>query len=161
MSRKRGIPLACALAMLVVFGLAGPASATSPTAVAGTWDWDNLSWVTQKVVGGNEFFSGTEQTARTGWSGDLAGTSFDTFTGVIHQNGAVVAQLTVYFDGSVLGRSGTMVMDVSCLANNGHGFAGKWFIRSGTGGLAGLHGNGSWGAWGGDLVEYSGSAHWR
>ncbi|MFH0750953.1 MAG: hypothetical protein V2B17_03885 [Chloroflexota bacterium] len=86
--------------------------------------------------------------------------SFDTFTGVAGR-AVMIAWLTIYFEGSVLARSGTMVMDVSCLANTGHGFAGKWFIRSGTGGLEGLHGNGTRGFWGGDLAEYRGPVHWE
>jgi len=143
--------------MLVAFSVAGPARATSATEVSGTWDWDNLTLEIDKAAGGNEFFSGTEVTARTGWPGSFEGESFDTFAGVSHRVWGEL-WLTVYFDGSVLGRSGTMVMDVSCLANNGHGFAGKWFIRSSTDGLKGLRGNGTWG-WGGDMAEYTGSVH--
>ncbi len=124
MGRKRAVSLACALAMLVALSVAGPARATPPTDVSGTWDWDNITLEIDKVAGGNLFFSGTEVTARTGWSGSFEGESFDTFTGVADRT-VMIAWLTIYFDGSVLGRSGTMVMDVSCLANTGHGFAGK------------------------------------
>ena len=34
--------------------------------------------------------------ARTGWSGDFEGTSFDTFTGVFHKNGTGEGKLIVY-----------------------------------------------------------------
>ncbi len=159
MGRKRTISLACAIAMLVAFSFASPASATPSTDVSGTWDWDIVTLETDKEAGGNVFFHGTEVTARTGWSGDFEGDSFDTLAGVSHRVSGEL-WLTVYFDGSVLGRSGTMVMDVSCLVNYGHGFAGKWFIRSGTDGLEGLHGNGTWG-WGGEMAVYTGSVHWE
>ena len=161
MGRKRGISLACAVALLAALSFAAPARATTPAAVSGTWDWDGLTWVTEKVVGGNEFFSGTEATARTGWSGSFEGESFDTYTGVIHRGGTLIAQLTINFDGTVLGRSGTMVMEINCLANRGHGFEGAWRITRGTGDLEGLHGTGTWGAWGGELVEYKGAVHWE
>lgn len=128
--------------------------------MSGTWDWDNLTWVIEKVVGANEFFSGTEVSARTGWSGDFEGTSFDTFGGVFHKNGTGDGKLIVNFVGSVLGHTGTMIVDASFLANRGHGFAGTWFIRSGTGELEGLHGNEAWGDWGGARVEYEGKVHW-
>jgi hypothetical protein len=161
MRTRRAISVTCALALLLALGLAGPAQATSPTNVSGTWDWDNLTWVTEKMAGGNEIFSGTEATARTGWSGSFEGDSFDTFSGVFHRSGVLTATLLVYFDGSVLGRSGTMTMHVTCLGAPDGGFGGSWVIKDGAGGLEGLHGQGRWGAWGGELVEYMGSVQWR
>jgi hypothetical protein len=161
MRSKRAISVTCALAMLLALSFAGPVRATSPTIVSGTWDWDNLTWVTEKVAGGNEIFSGTEVTARTGWSGSFEGDSFDTFAGVFHRSGIMTATLLVYFDGSVLGRSGTMTMHVTCLLGPDGSFGGSWVIKDGAGGLDGLHGQGRWGGWGGDLVEYAGSVHWE
>ncbi len=158
---KGAVSVLCALAMLLALSFAGPARAGSPTAVSGTWDWDNLTWVTEKMAGGNEIFSGTEATARTGWSGSFEGNSFDTFAGVIHRSGVLTATLLVCFDGSALGRSGTMTMHVTCLGAPDGSFGGSWVIKDGAGGLEGLRGQGRWGFWGGDLAEYTGSIHWR
>jgi hypothetical protein len=158
MGRMRAVSLACAVAMLAALTLAGPTTAARTTAVSGTWDWDNLTW-NEKVVGEYLFFNGTEETARTGWSGSFEGTSFDTFQGVIFPSGTLVATLTVHFDGTVLGESGKMTMEVTCLATD-ESFGGRWVIRNGTGGLKGVHGYGTWGDHGNPLVEYAGKVSW-
>jgi hypothetical protein len=61
---------------------------------------------------------------------------------VIHPNGTVSIQASGVFSGTVNGRSGTCVLS-SQVALTPNGDVTHWVVDQGTGGLAGLHGQGT------------------
>ena len=154
--RKQIIGLAGAIALIGLVFIPSVA-ATPPTAAYGTWCWSAASSV-DKVAGGNFFRSGSETAV---WTGTFDGTSFDTFTMVVYRSSMVTGKVTVYFEGSVDGRAGTMVIEIFGMITDVYE-GGSWVIKSGTGALAGLHGEGKWWAqpWTTDS-EYEGKIHWE
>ena len=74
--------------------------------------------------------------------GTIVGTFVGTERDVIHPNGTVTGQASGVFSGTVNGRSGTCVfsLEVSISRN---GTVTHWVVDQGTGGLAGLHGQGT------------------
>ena len=68
------------------------------------------------------------------------------------------------FTGTVLGIAGSFTMHLEAKGFGRLGFAdmvleGTWVITGGTGGLANLHGQGTWHALGPQLNEYEGQVH--
>jgi hypothetical protein len=74
--------------------------------------------------------------------GTFEGTWVGTERDVIHPNGTLTGQASGVFSGTVNGRSGTCVtsLEVSVTRN---GDVTHWVVDQGTGGLAGLHGQGT------------------
>jgi hypothetical protein len=117
-----------------------------------------------REVGGNRLFGGYEDSCGDGWSGGLAGTSHDTFSGVFTRSGVATALITANFTGSVLGSSsGTMVLTITVLIAPDGTEDGSWVIKHGTAGLLGLHGHGTWSFAGGEgdcsMATYEGVVH--
>lgn len=95
-----------------------------------------------RVAGGNTFMESYEV---GWWAGDFEGTSEDHGTVMIHRSGRWNFKATVYFEGKVNGKSGTLKMSVS--GGRPDAFTewqGVWVILSGTGELETLHGQGTW-----------------
>src|SRR5437667_11678801 len=78
----------------------------------------------------------------TCFHGTFEGTWVGTERDVIHPNGTLTGQASGVFSGTVNGRSGTCVfsLEVSITRN---GDVTHWVVDQGTGGLAGLHGQGT------------------
>ena len=153
-----------AFAFVIVIVLAGlafvPAVAAGPPSdVEGNWEWSVGEFIEEKIAGGNMFFSGFEYGV---WSGDLQGTSLDEFRGVFHPTGFATVQFRITFAGSVLGVEGTMVFEMATVGRPDGSAYGSWVIKSGTGGLAGLRGEGKFWIEPDDLLgSYSGKVHWK
>ncbi len=79
--------------------------------------------------------------------GTFEGGGVGTERDVIHPNGTVTIQSSGVFSGTVNGRSGTCVISVE--VNVPH--TSHWVVDQGTGGLAGLHGQGTFQ---GDAIEH-------
>jgi hypothetical protein len=78
------------------------------------------------------------------WSGDFEGTAVSGYRIVIESSGVWDAPIITEFEGTVLGdKEGTMVMVFTYkrMSATSHWF-GEWWILSGTGDLANIHGRG-------------------
>jgi hypothetical protein len=155
--KRRVILLLC---VVVLSGLAfvPAAAAAPPIDVSGKWTWAVIDeqWVDGKIAGGNAFFSGAENGT---WTGTFNGTAYETFAGVVHRDGNMWVKFTINFAGTVVGRTGTMVMEMVTLATK-FSVDGSWRIVSGTDELAGLKGEGTW-WWSDDpMASYTGKVHW-
>ncbi len=124
-----------------------PAHATPPTTLTGTAK--TLTFVTTetRTADGNTFLSATI----TGvLSGGLEGTDVGTNDIIILSSGQVILRADVTFTGTVNG-SGPGTASITSIAqgtmvSGGGGdvaFQGQFVIGNGTGGLAGLHGEGT------------------
>jgi hypothetical protein len=123
-----------------------PAAGASPDRVAasGQWTWWGGEFVPGKVVAGNQLFSGWENGA---WTGTFQGSSYEPFWGISFKDGSMWALITINFEGSVNGRRGSAVMQLTVNAppaDTGVAMNGRWVITSGSGGLRGLQGAGTW-----------------
>ena len=158
MRKKLSALLVCLVALLPVLMI--PAvQATPPQTAEGEWTYElNFDPIITKVAGGNTFKYGEE----TGtWTGTFVGTSFDFFELVVHPAGFVTCQGQINFEGSVNGKTGTMVILFVGKKNLDAGlWSGKWVILGGTSELAHLHGQGTWEGPSFDL-DYSGQIHFK
>ena len=138
--------LMCMVALL--FPLPTPAHATTPTYVEGYFDYIVTSAV-MRFVDGNTFIYATEYEV---WEGDFCGTANAVFMVIVFSSGFWYVWLRSHFEGSVDGKCGTMVIQLvgkgTYLDEDEEEFFwyGHWVIISGTGGLANIHGRGTW--WG-------------
>jgi hypothetical protein len=149
MTKTRSTLVALVLVMLLMLVLVPAATAASGrTAVAGTWGWVNTLAEVKDLPSGGQVIYGEE----TGtWTGNISGTSFDTFKAVFQPKGEddwlFVGTLWVNFEGTVNGVSGEMLMRVN-FADRGDGFMdGHWSIVKGWDGLEGVSGQGTWIQW--------------
>jgi hypothetical protein len=157
MRKKLSALLVCLVALLTVLMI--PAvQATPPEPASGSWTYIvDLIEIT-KVAGGNTFKYGEE----TGtWTGTFVGTSFDFFELIVHPSGFVTCQGLIDFTGTVNGESGTMIIKfIGKKTGDPMLWSGTWVIISGTGGLANLHGRGTWEGPSFNL-DYSGQIHFE
>jgi len=157
--RKLSALIACLVSLLPIL-LIPIVHATPPQTAEGEWKYSLLPGypVTTKVAGGNTFRYGEEEGT---WTGTFDGTSEDYFEVIMHPSGFVTCQGQINFDGTVNGKSGTMVILFVGKKNLETGlWSGKWVILSGTGDLANLRGKGTWEGPSFDL-DYSGQIHFE
>ena len=151
----------CVLAVLLSTLFIPVVQATPPTTVGGTWTYtiDFSTW-RQRAAGGNTFVSVTEYGT---WTGYFSGTSKMDVSGVFHSNGYLNFQGVIYFDGSVLGKAGTLVIRYTGKVTEGGvgEIISQWVIISGTGGLANLRGQGTFSGVGATNLLYSGQVHFK
>ncbi|HLZ69974.1 MAG TPA: DUF3224 domain-containing protein [Dehalococcoidia bacterium] len=137
--RRRLLLLSLALATALGPGVAGSARADQPTA-AGTW---SLLFRTRTLIGtadGNQFFDVVESPA---YVGGLTGIAVDTYRLVVHADGSLNAQGIETCAGCTIGgRTGDYTATFSFSAA-GSRLNSRLTFQSGSGGLAGLHGGGS------------------
>lgn len=90
------------------------------------------------------------------WTGTFTGTSYDVFQAVEQSSGTVyLAYGLIFFEGSVDGKHGTLVIDFAPGSGDWVTFSGRWKILSGTDQLENLRGQGVW--WGPSFdMKYSG-----
>ena len=137
--------------ILVILFLVGlmlplPVFAGAPVDVEGSFGYIPFFTGDLKVAGPNLFFpSGDDET----WIGHLDGTASTFYTLILHGTdpnadpGHFVSQGT--FTGSVLDSdTGTAVIQLTGHQKEGVPWYGTWLINRGTGGLAGVHGQGTW-----------------
>ena len=129
---------------VVVAALAGcaPPAAASPSAVAsGSYTFVQTSQTHIRTAGGDSFdllvFSVTSV-------GGLTGVATDTFTAATHADGSVDAHGTeVCSSCTIGGRTGSYIAAFSLTGSAAGVLAGHLTFTSGSGGLAGLHGEGT------------------
>ena len=138
--------LAVSTAATLVAGvaLAAPASAGPPATASGSFVEISGGSTVTKAAGGNTFLSGFD----TGvYTGGLSGTVHDVWTSVVHADGSFETKGTetcaVCTIGSQTGSFTAHWVFTGIFLPNGTGpTAGTLVFKSGTGGLAGIHGSG-------------------
>jgi hypothetical protein len=156
MKKARWFALALCIAVaLTLVAIPAAGAAPSRTDASGVWSWGDeygpFSFVPGKVICGNQLFTGYEY---GGWTGTFTGTSYEPFEGIVFKNGTLWAVITINFQGTVFGQSGSAVMKLTVNAPPDVTMGGSWVIVSGSGGLRNLHGFGSW-TYVGDAATYS------
>ena len=154
--------LMCIVALLSTLSTA--VHATPPIPASGTFDYD-FEVTDMREADGNTFIYATEWEA---WVGDFEGTAVAVFRVELFSAGFWNVWLRSTFTGTVLGREGTMVVQLvgkRPMEPEPGWWFGEWVILSGTGELANLRGQGTW--WGpgfgavGPDIYYSGNIHFK
>jgi hypothetical protein len=145
--------IACMVALLSTL-LMPAVHAMPPIDASGTWTY-KVTIIDTRSVDGYTFIRATEEAF---WTGTFVGTSHDVFTVVIYPSGVWYAAGLVFFDGTVNGKSGTLVMFFAGKLTTQ--WSGLLMILSGTGDLANLRGKGIF--WGPSYnLLYSGQIHFE
>ena len=138
-SRALAATTTAGIALLVLsLALVPAAHASTPIQAAGTWSATATSEAVVRTPDGNTVISlaFTET-----YTGTYSGTRVGTGTLMIHPDGTVNAQTTGTFSGSVAGIVGTILHDDECSGTLAS-FTCNTVDTDGTGGLAGVHGEG-------------------
>ena len=118
-------------------------AAAPPAPCDGTFSILTTTVIDSRVAGGNTIITDVVTGTLTGlYSGAIEAERRT----VIHPNGTITGQALETFTGNVAGRTGTggLVFRIVFTGDATAGtFAGSFIILSGTGGLAGLHGKGT------------------
>jgi len=155
--RRFVVVLAAVLLLIAALGPTVEAGGGGSTA-SGTWTWTNTGDTSLNLEGGGQVSNGTETSE---WTGTFAGRSSDMYQMIqtspsTSPFGPGYGTQTNVFTGKVGGNRGTMIMYVTYWWDGGEtrSYTGTWLILSGTGGLTGLTGSGTWaGAGGGATYE--------
>ena len=135
--------------------------ATPPITASGTFDYE-FEITGSREADGNLFIYATEWET---WVGTFDGTAVAVFRVGMFSEGFWNVWLRSTFTGTVLGESGTMVIQLVGKKPEGQDWYGQWVILSGTGGLANLCGQGTWGGPGfgavGPDIWYEGQIHFE
>ena len=123
----------------VAFG-AVPAAATPPTPLSGSFTVVSTSITSTRTAGGNTFIT-LERVAAL--SGTFTGTSTDTVLLVMHRNGTTSIRGEGTCVCSVEGRTGTFDYRFEGGGTFPTSASGQFVVGHGTGGLEGLHGQGT------------------
>ena len=116
--------------------------ATTPIPVSGTVDY-TFEVTGMRVADGNTFLYAIEWET---WMGDFEGTAVAFFrVEMFSSAGFWNVWLRSTFEGTVDGKSGTLVIQLVGKKPLGKDWYGQWVIISGEGGLADLRGQGTWG----------------
>ena len=143
------------LIMLLICGIAVASILSTSTLVAdarhardkirASGEWTYVSLGKDIRSGEGYMFILGEETGT--WTGTFTGTSHDYFQAVKQPSGVVYLSYgLIFFEGTVDGRYGTLVISFAPGENVGGEWSGKWKILSGTGDLENLSGQGKW--WG-------------
>ncbi len=132
-----------------------------PAAVEGSFDYTfNVTDV--READGNRFVYAAEDEV---WIGAFQGTSKAVFRVEMFSSGFWNVWLRSSFTGTVMDESGTMVIQLVGRRPESGYWQGQWVILSGTGDLANLRGEGTWGGPGfgavGPDISYSGQIHFE
>jgi Protein of unknown function (DUF3224) len=134
------------LTLLVTAGAAlaavQPVAASTPTPVAGTFFFVQPPVQSGfRLAGGNSFFTLSFPAGVV--TGDITGSFTEQIHVVAHPDGSQNIQGNSTCTCAVGGRTGTLVFDNITGTTNTSGVADAHFVLSGSGGLAGLHGQGT------------------
>lgn len=132
------------LAVCLLSAASLQAYAETPTEVFGYFDYEIVdSSVVMRIAGPNTFMYASDTET---WAGDIEGYVPETeFVVRIAASGRWTFQSLMQFEGTVLGNPGTMqILLTGTLAAPGEWWYGQWVILSASGGLAGVHGQGTW-----------------
>ncbi len=148
------IPLLSTLSISTVY-------ATRPTSVSGIFDY-TFAITSERWADGHYIFEATEYET---WEGDFEGTAVSFFRVLWfkYPKGPLNVWLRSDFEGTVDGKTGTLVIQLVGWRYLPDDRYGEWVIISETGDLANLHGRGYWGGPGfgasGPDIRYSGQIH--
>jgi len=156
MRKKLSALLVCLVALLPILMI--PAvQATPPELASGSRIYEITHIEITKVAGGNTFMRVQEKGT---WTGTFEGRARARFEVIVHPAGFVTLQGQINFEGTVDGKEGTLVIKfVGKKTGEPLLWHGTWVILSGTGDLAYLHGQGTWGGLGSGYLDYSGKIH--
>ena len=141
MKRTLRTLLLLGLAAILVFAFVPAAAGGERIEASGTWTWVNtgVEWV-DLPNGGTHITYGEEIGT---WGGTFSGTSLDTFKAEFSPGPIYNGTLWIYFDGTVAGEEGTMLMRFT-FHGRGDPMWGHWAIVKGSDGLEGISGSGTW-----------------
>ena len=150
--RKR-VPVAALLALLLsVLVLSAAAGAAPPVSGSGTFTVSSALIAPTRQADGNTFL---DLRVTTLYSGTLQGTGVGEETVIVHPDGALDGSTFEAFTGTIGGAAGTAVLRVEGTGDVTTGaLRGRFTILDGTGGLANVHGEGTFQAVG-DSGTYS------
>jgi hypothetical protein len=141
---------AIAVVATLLIGFAPHAAASTPVTATGAFGYSLVSQTLIRTAGTNTVFYAT--VASVPYSGDLTGPATDTEIDIVHSDGSFTTHGTeVCIAGCMLGgRTGgyTSVYEFTgsnWYTNGGYPYQGHLTFTGGTGGLAGLHGGGTFG----------------
>jgi len=162
------------------------ANATTPTQIAGKFRPGTRAFTDMKAAGANAFCTFTFDPAKPGaYTGDMSGTFTQTVHWTSHFGDPQIVRDPTFnvndpltwpnsdfnvrvdrtFDGTVLGVPGTLTIHIEAKGWGRPGgvvsIEGKWVIISGTGGLANLHGQGTWKGPVSGWYDYEGQVHFE
>ena len=136
--------------------------AAKPRAVSGTFDY-TFAITSERWAGDHYIFEATEWET---WEGDFEGTAVSFFRVMwfkYQSGGPMNVWLRSEFEGTVMGKQGTLVIQLVGWRYLPDDWYGEWVIIRGTDDLANLHGRGYWGGPGFDApgpdIWYSGQIH--
>ena len=137
--------------------VAAPASATTPIPFAGTFQNTSSVVTGFRQADGNTFIS---QIVQVVYAGDLAGPVVEHIDVVIHPDGTLNAKGAAVCTCTLAGgRSGTIVLPFAATGDASGAVRGHFTIGDGTGGLAHLHGVGTFESTNGSSGPFSGAYH--
>jgi hypothetical protein len=145
--------LSAALVAAMVVGFAHPAAASTPVTTTGTFGYVPIASTLIRTAGGTSLFYSRYEIPYYGTLPvDLSGPSTNTETDIVHSDGSFLAHGTEVCTSSCTlgGREGgfTAVYEFTgsnWYANGGYPYQGHLTFIEGTGGMAGLHGGGTFG----------------
>jgi hypothetical protein len=150
--RKRFPVSALLVLVLSVLVLPAAASAASPVNGSGTFTVSSAVTTSTRQADGNTFLT---LRATTLYSGTLQGAGVGEETVIVHPDGTLSGSTFETFTGTIGGAAGTAVLRVEGTGDVGTGvLRGRFTILDGTGGLANVHGEGTFQAVG-DSGTYS------
>ena len=160
--RKKILPIILFVCIIaVLFSQSLVAYAKPPMTVSGTFDY-TFEITDTREANGNLFVYATEDEV---WTGDFEGTAQAVFRVGMFRSGFWNVWLRSTFTGTVLGKEGTLVIQLVGKKLGVEDWNGHWVIISGTGELEGLRGRGTW--WGpgfdapGPDIYYAGKVHFE
>lgn len=148
--RRRAFGTLIALAVAALAAPALPAAAGPPAVAAGTYTFTTTSMVPIGTAGGNTFFATVLSVT---YFGGVTGNATDTETDVVHKDGSFNVSGTETCDSCTIGgRTGSFVAPYTLTVSVAFQVDGHLTFTTGGGGLAGLHGQGSFTA---DTYSYA------
>jgi len=130
-----------AIVVALLAGWATPAAASQSAVAAGTYIFEPTSITHFRTAGGNSF---DRLVATVTSVGGVTGIATDTETDVTHADGSINAHGTAVCDSCTIGgRAGSYVAVYSLTVSVAGVVDGHLTFTSGSGGLAGLHGEGT------------------
>ena len=128
------------MVMVGLVAVAAPAGATPPSPLSGSFAVVSFTPTSTKTAGGNTFITGVRTAAL---SGTFTGTATDTIHLVMHANGTT----SIRGEGTCVctfgGRAGTFDYRFEGSGTFPTSVAGRFVIYHGTGGLEGVHAQGT------------------
>jgi hypothetical protein len=155
--RRKALAAGSAVAAAAVL-VAAPASASTPIPFAGTFQNGSSVVTGFRLADGNTFIS---QIVQVVYAGDLAGPVVEHIDVVIHPDGTLNAKGADVCACTLTGTglSGTIVLPFTATGDASGAVRGRFTIGDGTGGLANLHGVGTFESSNGSSGPFSGVYH--